>query len=516
LPPPPVGVLERLGITLVAPSPRPLKTGGFKSVYAARHDETNEEVVVTVEATQHFKDDHETHRIEQAVMQRLATSPTAHPNFVALKAPPLEQDGRLFLVLERCEQEVFDVLIDAGAPKTGVGEAAARDLFVQAIAGLHHMHRLGIAHRDVKLENMLLTKEGVLKLIDFGLGHVAAVPSDPLEPFAMESDRDLGSRAYTAPEVRAVATRRAPYSTTAADVWSLGVCLFALVTGYWPLKEAIGSDWRFTKLREAQASGTSSCAAIFSWYKRSVAGFSADLISLLDGMLMIDPDARLTVEQCLASAWLKGDAAHEAASAYQNDVTRMLIALPCGLHANNHENDLVRTPSKDMPQAEKVDLQEDGLHELEMHKLRLQDATDALSLEEVTTGAATVGAAAACLPPVCPPPAAPPAPGEDEDEDDAPIYRTMDHSIYHGYEASIGVHYHQNDTLYVDDVSPTYRCLSLGHLPVDNMYGAYDEDGEVEGCVRRVHDAEVMMDVDPPTIARQDARLACMWGPNGR
>ena len=330
LPAPCADVLRALGVTLVAPGPAhhtsspltPLKTGGFKTVYAGKLDSTQEEVVVTVEVVQHCPHHFETHAVEQAITERIATEPP-HPNVVALKAPPLERDGKLYMVLERCAQEVFDVLIDAGAPARGVGESTVRDYFVQAAAGLLHMHTLGVAHRDIKLENMLLTKAGVVKLIDFGLGHMAAVPASSDDLFDMASDRELGSRAYQAPEVREAAKGATRYDTRAADVWSLGVCLFALATGYWPLREASSNDWRFKKLIEAQAKGASSCETIFGWYKRSEL-MTPELRELIDCMLLVEPLARPTMKQVLEASWLQGagNLILEAQPRYQNEVTR--------------------------------------------------------------------------------------------------------------------------------------------------------------------------------------------------
>lgn len=85
---------------------------------------------------------------------------------------------------------------------------------------------------------------------------------------------------------------------------SMGVCIFAMVAGFFPLDEAGSSDWRFFRLLAAQANGGSTCEAIFSLYRRSCP-FSADLISLLDGMLTIAPASRFTLEVVRTSLWLR-------------------------------------------------------------------------------------------------------------------------------------------------------------------------------------------------------------------
>eukprot|EP00962_Isochrysis_galbana_P055622 scaffold27400_cov140-Isochrysis_galbana.AAC.3 len=85
---------------------------------------------------------------------------------------------------------------------------------------------------------------------------------------------------------------------------SMGVCIFAMVAGFFPLDEAASSDWRFFRLLAAQANGGSTCEAIFSLYRRSCP-FSADLVSLLDGMLTIAPTSRSTLEIVCTSLWLR-------------------------------------------------------------------------------------------------------------------------------------------------------------------------------------------------------------------
>jgi hypothetical protein len=84
----------------------------------------------------------------------------------------------------------------------------------------------------------------------------------------------------------------------------MGVCIFAMVAGFFPLDEAGSSDWRFCRLLEAQARGGSTCEEIFSLYRRPCP-FSADLVWLLDGMLTIAPSNRFTLDDVRASAWLR-------------------------------------------------------------------------------------------------------------------------------------------------------------------------------------------------------------------
>merc|ERR1711908_249506 len=105
---------------------------------------------------------------------------------------------------------------------------------------------------DLKLENVLLNDAGVLKLIDFGLSHQYARDAKTGE---IDRSRPItgfcGSKSYAAPELLAGAF----YDGYQADMWSIGVCLFGLLNGFFPVDEAKPSDWRYTKLVKAQQLG---------------------------------------------------------------------------------------------------------------------------------------------------------------------------------------------------------------------------------------------------------------------
>lgn len=141
----------------------------------------------------------------------------------------------------------------------------------------------------------------VVKLIDFGLSHVY-----PRVNGRVDRSRPLrdvcGSKSYAAPEVLA----GRGYDGFAADIWSLGVSLFAMLSGFFPLDEASSNDWRFAKLREAQASNRSTTSSVYAWYRRSASHLSAEVIDLLDGLLRIDPDARLNMQQVREHPWVLG------------------------------------------------------------------------------------------------------------------------------------------------------------------------------------------------------------------
>ena len=307
-PPPAQAVQTALGVHVTGF----LGGGAFRKVFSAVAVATGEEVAVASEALGHEQ------QVDAAVMVRLASQPS-HPHIIGPPASPgitprYIAGGRCYTVLQRCQQDVFDCITDAGGALT---EAAARVHFLQMVAGLRFMHQCGVGHRDLKLENMMLTHDGTLKLIDFGLAHLAPLPAPLHAPWAMVCEGHVGTKSYCAPEV----AHGAPYDASAADVWSLGCTLFALVTGFFIVDKAHPSDPRFQRMARAQASGNSTVRAIFGLYNRPCI-LSAPLVALLDGMFTIDPAMRLTIEGVVSNAWVGAHYAPFLAreESYRNDV----------------------------------------------------------------------------------------------------------------------------------------------------------------------------------------------------
>ena len=235
----------------------------------------------------------------------------AHPNVTALygyhRAGVKGNERYHVMVLELCEGgELFSLVEERGA----IPEHEVRPLFVGVLAGLRHLHAQGIAHRDLKLENIMLAYAPddastlVPKIGDLGLVHVFERAADGAGwERKLLTEYRLGTRSYMPPEVMAGA---APYDAFAADAWSLGVCLFALLSGFFPVAEARSSDFRFYRLREQQQTRPheSSVGLIFSFYKRTPASISPALIQLLNRLLRVEPRARCTLDLVAACAWV--------------------------------------------------------------------------------------------------------------------------------------------------------------------------------------------------------------------
>jgi len=104
------------------------------------------------------------------------------------------------------------------------------------------------------------------------------------------------------------------YDGFRADMWSLGICLFAMLAGFFPLDEAAGQDWRYASAQKAVRAGGSLTQHIFQLYSRPCP-LSPEAIALLDLLLSLEPEQRALTPQALGAAWATGGKLDEQARA---------------------------------------------------------------------------------------------------------------------------------------------------------------------------------------------------------
>lgn len=144
-----------------------------------------------------------------------------HPNIIQLYEL-IESRKYLFLVMEYCPNgELFDYIVRK--ERLQVDEACR--FYQQLVSGVQYLHSLGIVHRDLKPENMLLDEQYNIKIVDFGLSNTYNA-GDRLRTAC-------GSPCYAAPEM----VLGKLYDPLAIDLWSSGVILYAMLTGYLPFED---------------------------------------------------------------------------------------------------------------------------------------------------------------------------------------------------------------------------------------------------------------------------------------
>jgi eukaryotic-like serine/threonine-protein kinase len=154
----------------------------------------------------------------------------AHPNIARLIDAGITSEGQPYLVLEYVEGEPIDSWCEAGA----LDVRTRVRLFLQVLEAVAHAHSKLILHRDLKPANILVTPEGQVKLLDFGIAKL--LDEDPPHTPSTALTRFPG-RAFT-PEYAAPEQVQGAEVTTATDVYALGVLLYSLLTSRHPTADA--------------------------------------------------------------------------------------------------------------------------------------------------------------------------------------------------------------------------------------------------------------------------------------
>src|SRR5437867_5145344 len=175
----------------------PLGAGGMGEVYRARDTRLGRDVAVKILPESFSRDPDRLHRFEQ---ETRAVAALNHPNILAIYDVGQYQNTP-FLVSELLEGESLHQTLERGS----LSQRKAIEYGVQIAQGLAAAHEKGIVHRDLKPENLFVTKDGRVKILDFGLAKLAAkTSSDSSEPTLTEANTAagvvLGTTSYMAPE----------------------------------------------------------------------------------------------------------------------------------------------------------------------------------------------------------------------------------------------------------------------------------------------------------------------------
>ena len=207
----------RLGPYEIASS---LGAGGMGIVYGARDTRLGRRVAIKVLPADLTRDATAQRRFLQ---EARTASALDHPNICTIYDISETADGLTYLVMAYYDGETLLDRMDRGP--LPVGEAI--DIGLQVLTGLTRAHAAGIVHRDIKPANLMLTPDGTVKILDFGVAMLTGA-----HPVTEASDGGVvGTVAYMSPEQ---ATGLLP--DLRADLWSVGVVLYEMVAGSRPFK----------------------------------------------------------------------------------------------------------------------------------------------------------------------------------------------------------------------------------------------------------------------------------------
>ena len=247
-----------------------LGSGAFGKVVLGKHIQTNEPVAIKIldkMILSHTPDDYQSVKQEINILKSVK-----HKHIVQLY-DVLQTPRHIFIIMEYCEgKDLLDYILT----KSKLSEEESLKYFHQLINALFYLHSQNIAHRDIKIDNMLLDRNMDLKLVDFGLS--TKYPDDNL------LDQPCGTVVYAAPEV----LQGREYHGMLADVWSSGIVLYGMLSGYLPFGD---QDDEVNRIN------------IISGKINYPNYFSNCVRDLLMHMLDLDPMTRYTLQEVRAHPW---------------------------------------------------------------------------------------------------------------------------------------------------------------------------------------------------------------------
>ena len=280
--------------------------GAYGIVLKCQHKISKEIVAI-----KKFKDkDTDDPGIKKVIQREIkALKNLKHSNLVTMKEA-FKVNGRLYLCFEFCEKSLLDIMNLYG--QKGVPMQMFKSISYQIIKAISFLHSMNYLHRDIKPENVLLN-EGKVKICDFGFCRHVRQPGDFLTDY-------VATRWYRSPELLIT-----PQYHKAVDSWAIGCVMMEMLTGepLLPGDDLIDQLHRIhqvlgafpSTLYKHMALNKSLSSIDFSKFFEIPLNFNPnklsnlikekskkdDLIALLYGLLEIDPDKRLTVEDALNS-----------------------------------------------------------------------------------------------------------------------------------------------------------------------------------------------------------------------
>lgn len=217
---------------------RMLGRGGMGEVYLAADTRINRNVAVKVI---HSDTVSSKEALRRFALEAQAVSALNHPHIMTIYEVDSATDGTLFFVAEYIEGQTLNHRI---GPELTLEKAL--DIAIQVASALSAAHEAGITHRDIKPENIMVRHDGYVKVLDFGLAKLGDRESSSLNSGSEDPTQALqrtrpgaviGTAAYMSPE-----QARGRDVDARADVWSLAVVLYEMITGQRPFSGETSAD----------------------------------------------------------------------------------------------------------------------------------------------------------------------------------------------------------------------------------------------------------------------------------
>ncbi|OHT14693.1 CAMK family protein kinase [Tritrichomonas foetus] len=246
--------------------------GTFSNVYLATHKITN--IPVAIKAVK--KSTLENSQVNRNFQRELRIMHFVDFPFVTHYFNTLEDENYFYIIMEYSK---YGSLLDFLNKRGPFSEEAAQVIFCQFLAALNYLHNEShVLHRDLKMENILISSGSSIRLIDFGLSSTFTEEDNLMET-------RCGSFPYAAPEI----FQKKPYTAT-VDMWSAGIILYTMVVGHLPFQ-----DQNHKKLIQL----------ICNEEPEYPEQLSSELIDLLRGLLNKDRHQRLTVKEASNHPWIR-------------------------------------------------------------------------------------------------------------------------------------------------------------------------------------------------------------------
>lgn len=211
-----------------------------------------------------------------------------HPNII--ETLDMLQEGEAFLVvMEYVPYDFFTLVMSDLMTKNEIA-----CYFKQICSGVHYLHSMGLAHRDLKLDNCVVTDQGILKLIDFGS---AVVFQYPYEQEIVQAKGIVGSDPYLAPELLIQAT----YDPRPVDVWSIAITFYCMSLRRFPWKAPRKNYTSFKLFCEEPDHPRDTTKGPFKILKL----LPRSSRKLIGQMLKIDPKKRILMNEVMEDEWLR-------------------------------------------------------------------------------------------------------------------------------------------------------------------------------------------------------------------